>query len=513
MTGETQFEKDVGKHNINNSYMEARESNPSHEHVLTPDTPTGGFAISGMGAPQDHVKTAPTIYKNGISQDCRFNVSMRCWTEILNAMDKVKANARLWQTQTDRLESKVGILDAVTHNILSEKTAVEDKFQELSSDLATLRLDKEAREGECHLLRETVVSLKRDLASEEQTRRRLEHLYESKEMEWSSTKARMQMEVDLSKGVLAMQKEAELQQRDTHEHAVESLRRIIEKKDEKIQNVLNSVDSMKSTAASVKHDMQVARLEADKYKAELDDSQRKSVQMAEQLEKDKKLYEEDMKRSQEIFESHKDAHQACLRMKDIEISSLKELGQSLQREYGSKICHLEAQITELKDSVSYWKGEHESIGKKYEEQCASLIEVHTQNASLKAKIDAITDTVKTLKDSESAYNISLKDLEGTLCEERAHFQAMEKKMQQELDQENVEKKTLQASKALLESQLTESSGKHETLQKSYKSLQERYDTIMKEKESPTAQNAATLPAVRPAAKRALQKRMKVSQKK
>lgn len=508
MTSEAYVEKDV--HRVISSIQKHESSSP-HEHVLTPDTPTGGFGLYGTGTPQNHLKHTSTACENDMSQDNGFNLNMRCWTEILNAMDKVKMNARLWQSQTERLETKIGILDAVTLSVLSAKTSVEEKLQDLSTELATLRLDKEAQEGECHGLRETVASLKRDLASEEQARRRLEHVYESKEMEWTASNAHVQMELDLTKGLLVMQKEAELQHRDTNERAVKSLRCIIEKKDEEIQNFLSSVDSLKSTAASVKHDMEVVRLEADKYKVELDDVRRKHAEMVEQYEKDQKRHEEDMKRSQEVFQSHKDAHHACLGMKDIEISSLKDLGQSVQRECGAKICLLEAQITALEDSLLQWKEKYESIRKRYEEQCVALTEFKSQNSSLKAQVDTVTDTVKALQGAESAYSAKLKELDTTIREERVEREAMEKKMHQELDQEIIQKKNLQSNNTLLESKLMEISQKYESLQKSYEGLQEKYQLLMKK--APTHQNDASILAVRPAAKRALQKRMKVSQKK
>lgn len=495
---------------INKIDMQDSESpNPPPEHVLTPETPTGGFTVSGVGSVQQHLTNTRT--RDDMNQEYRGN--LRGWTEILNALEKVKVNARLWQSQTDRLDTKIAMLDAVTHDLMSDKKSIEEKNQDLSTELAKLHLDLEAQQGECRFLRETVASLKRDLVSEEQARRRLEKLHDAKEIEWSSSKARMHMEMELSKSLLAMQKEAELQQHDSHVRAVESFRCTIDNRDAEMKEASKTIEHLRSSGVTLKGELQATRSEADKHREECNEAKRKSTALADQLERNQKRYDEDMKRTEEIFQSHTEAHKACLHMKDVEISSLKELGQSLQREYESKVSHLETQNNALEDTISQWRKRHESLSKKYDQQCADLAEVQCQHEALKVNLDAVTDTVKTLQNSESAQAVKIKDLQTSLRQEKTTREDLEKKMHQELEEERAITHGLQATKSLLESQLAENSQKFDSLLKSHEDLKEKFDILMKTKKASVDENEEAIPAVRPAAKRVLQKRMKFSQRK
>ena len=477
------------------------------EHVLTPDTPTGGFTFSGMAALEDRAHTMRRATEDGVRGG---SMNVRCWTEILNAIDKVKANACSWQSQADRLEATIAMLDTAVDDTLRANKSIQENSEDLSAQLSALHLDLKAQQGECRLLRETVHSLKRALVSEEHARRQLEHIQESKEMEWNSIKAHMRMEMELSKGVLAMHKEEESRLEDTHAREVHSLRYMIAEKDVEIENASKSIKDLNVTVESLTQELQISRVEAEKLGHECNDAHKKGSALAEEIKRNLEKFGEDKKRMEEVFQSHKDAHQACLHMKDIEISSLKDLHHSLQREYESKVSHLVSQKDTMQASLSHWKEKYEALHKRNEEQCTTLAEVQSLNVTLNADLKSALDTVQALQESEGQHAFAKKDLERVLKEQKEKWDAMEKELRHALDQEIANSNGLKASKSLTESNLAEIRETYNALLKEHQDLTGKYDSL---KEGSIPKGGTSIHAVRPAAKRALQKRMKVTQRK
>lgn len=488
----------------------------SQKERLSPDTPVNGvcpnvgFSLPGVLQLHDQ---SELIFRS-IKTDCTYQKggekNVRGWEEILKAVDMVKQNVHSWHSQADKLEATIAMLDAGVDDTMSENKMLNEKNQDLAMQLSSLQLDVKTHQAESRMLREAVESLKRTRVSEEYARRRQEQIHESKELEWMSIKARQQMEIELCKGALTIQKDAESLLKEEHAKKIEFLQCALDAKSVEIEKNKRRIEEVKSSNSLLAQEVQDIHLNAQKQHQDGMNAQRKNTALSEQLEWLQRSHENDLKRIQEVLDAQKNAHQACLQMKDMEITSLKELNNSVQGEYESKFSCQESQKEALETALSEKKVQYDSIFKKYEEQSRLLTEVQSHHETLKSKFDELGHTLNVLQESEIQHVKKQNELEKHLQDQRETCDSMEKNMRQQLEQAVAKSIALEASKSLVDTQLAETSEKYNALVKSHETLQKDHSDLLN-RQDPKPETDT--PAVHPAAKRVLQKRMKVTQRK
>lgn len=530
---------------VNNS-ENGRQLDRMDDLMLTPETPKG-VTLPGFNCFSNQIDN---VSKHLAVEDfCEWKgvKDSQCWTEILTVVQNAKTHARALDSQADRLESMTEMIDSIVDNILDGKMAMEEKNRNLSRKVSSLQLEIKGQQGEYRVLQGTVESLTKSIASEEHARRRIEQRQESQEMEWNSLKGRMRMELELAKGLLSMQKQKESLHRQELARSLESYRLLIEQKNVELQGSRDSLQELQFTTASLHEKLEASRESARKHHEEALQAQQMNTLLSLNLEKARKDFDTEKLRMEEVFRSHKDAHQACLEGKNTEITSLRELHDSFRDENDSKITRLASEVEALKASLNHTRKENGVISGKLEQERILRQDIQDCEKSLKFQLSEAENTIKQLQASTLQSTEKNDMLEKKLKDERERIKAVQKDMEVKCDESNAKIAELETSHTTLQIELQKVSTRLENLNESYQIVSKDYENLLKSHSQCPKQDKVTeqiskrpLPprddnigsqeiqrskysrnavendtsgndvihAVRPAAKRALQKRMK-----